>query len=207
MAYTVVDWLVSNESGLDGGVLSKKEDARRALFNSVRNDADLRRVSRFIDKGGFNGVSSISGKSINSEINRRNEEWTQTLLSDISNAQSNEDLGSIKLTLDSQGSSFEDESVSTIEQAISQRASQIEVQVQQVAVVEEISDDFESTFDQALSQARSAETADEVDTGIELPMSMGEIRRKYGAQVASDISARVAEVGDQLFDIKQSKRE
>jgi hypothetical protein len=74
-----------------------------------------------------------------------------------------------------------------------------------VVDVGEVRDEFNDTIQSAISIAERAKTAEDVDASLELPYSMGELRRTYGNEFASEISGQVAEATERLFDIKQEK--
>lgn len=191
MTYEIVDWVIDHQDDFDErGILLREQTLSEAL--SRHKD---KRIRKFLSTSGdkvFDVKSDTTGNSFREEINNNNNQWTQTLITDINKARNEEDLGAIQTTFDSEKELYREESADLI-------SSELESKRQEISEVER----EESAAMSILEQARRATTQEDVD---ELP-SRTFVERRYGRRVAEQFSDIRSGVLSRLKSLEEETEE
>ena len=113
MAYEIIDWVVNNIYKIEGSEYVGALSRRNTLSKALQNQKDKRIVNFAKNSDLFNATSDSTGESFNNIIDNNNEDWKQTLLTEINSVTDQSDLDIVeeKLSMAKSNQTVEDDSI------------------------------------------------------------------------------------------------
>lgn len=127
--YAIIDWIIDNAPVMYHGALSftKKSDFLSNLQDIAAQEkvrTGLDRLERYVNRS-LDDTSKITGRNISDEIETNNENWKQTLLSDVDKAKTEDDIGTVRQGFNAEKDKYEDATMTEVENALINKETEI----------------------------------------------------------------------------------